>query len=303
MSGVLNVRLEVGDEFGHTSRGAGGRTVRGRWFWSGRRSVVALSGAAARPEAAHSSEGAGRNCSGPAARDAGGGSAGQPRGDAGKSGAGAGSGTTGGSGDGSKDGAGKGGAGGDQSDSGEPPCGPPGSRLNLLLSYAGWQPDPWVNRLPRLLQPMGVQSLCAGSGRQASEVLKNFPIHIAIVDLALPLDEACNAGEEGGARVLDLLARLKEPPPTVVIKRSRSHRDDGRDIAAALRAGAFAVVDRPRDVRDLELMLEVLRRCMGRFYMGRWPGAPRNPGPSGQNPGGRGQGGAGRGPYIPPNTV
>lgn len=182
---------------------------------------------------------------------------------------------------------------------------PTGSRLNLLLSYAGWQPDPWVNRLPRLLEPMGVQSLCAGSGRQASEVLKAHPIHIAIVDLALPLDEACAAGEEGGTRVLDLLARLNQPPPTVVIKRSRSHRDDCRDIAAALRAGAFAVVDRPRDVRDLELMLEVLRRCMGRFYMGRWPGArgQQNPGGPGSPSGPDGPSGRGRGPYIPPNTV
>ena len=112
----------------------------------------------------------------------------------------------------------------------------------------------------------------------------------------LPLDEGVSSVEEGGTRVLDLLARLNQPPPTVVIKRSRSHRDDCRDIAAALRAGAFAVVDRPRDVRDLELMLEVLRRCMGRFYMGRWPVS----GPAGgQNPG---QGGQGR-RYIPPNTV
>jgi CheY-like chemotaxis protein len=157
------------------------------------------------------------------------------------------------------------------------PC---GGRLNLLLSYAGWDHESWVDRLPRLLEPMGVVALRAGTGREASEVLRHNPIHIAVVDLGLPLDEPCSKTpaldspdmEEGGSRLLDLLGRLAEPPPTVVVKRGRTHRDDSREIAAALRAGAFAVVDRPHGLPDLEVMLEVLRRCMDRFYKSRWPG-------------------------------
>jgi uncharacterized membrane protein YgcG len=191
---------------------------------------------------------------------------------------------------------------------GAAPLGRPESRLNLLLSYAGWQPDPWVNRLPPLLEPMGVQSLCAGSGRQATDMIRRVPIHIAVVDLALPLDESSGTTEEGGSRLLDILARLSQPPPTVVIKRSRSHRDDHRDITAALRAGAFAVIDRPRDARDLELMLDVLRRCLARFYEGRWPGCvgpSGSGGGSGSEGGGSssGGGGGGGGYWIPPNTV
>lgn len=154
-----------------------------------------------------------------------------------------------------------------------------GGRLNLLLSYAGWDHDSWVDRLPRLLEPMGVVALRAGTGREASEVIKSNPIHIAIVDLGLPLDTSAKPPpddlhemSEGGSRLLDLLARLAEPPPTVVVKRARTHRDDCRDIAAALKAGAFAVIDRPRGLPDLEVMLEVLRRCMDRFYKNRWPG-------------------------------
>jgi hypothetical protein len=119
---------------------------------------------------------------------------------------------------------------------------------------------------------MGIWSLKAGTGREASDVIKSNRIHIAVVDLGLPLDQADSAADEAGPRLLELLARLAEPPPTVVVKRSRSHRDDSREIAAALRAGAFAVVDRPSCARDLEVVLEVLRRCMGRFYKGRWPG-------------------------------
>ena len=163
-------------------------------------------------------------------------------------------------------------------------CCPPGGRLNLLLSYAGWHPDPWVDRLPKLLEPMGILSHRAGSGREAQDVIKSIPIHIAVVDLGLPLDltpvgvvvdadaPVAPELEEGGARLLELLHRMSTPPPTVVVKRARSVRDDHRDMAQALRMGVFAVVDRPHDAHDLNVLLEVLRRCLGRFYQGRWPG-------------------------------
>ncbi len=213
--------------------------------------------------------------------------------------------------------------------------GGPGGRLNLLLSYAGWDDDPWVDRLPKLLDPMGVRSVRAHSAREAARVIASTPIHIAVVDLGLPLEAAVGGsgagagtgpgtgpgggtgaglgamgsggiggtgglspaagptgtgpmgtgpgvsggvgsvasrgGAEAGPQVLTLLARLSSPPPTVVVKRRRTSRDDQREIAAALRAGAFAVLDRPRESRDLELLLEVLRRLLHRHYAGRWP--------------------------------
>lgn len=152
-----------------------------------------------------------------------------------------------------------------------------GGRLNLLLSYAGWNQDSWVDRLPRLLEPMGVTSVRAACGREASEVIRRTPIHIAVVDLGLPLEPEAEPTDpqlaEGGPRLLELLSRMSEPVPVVAVKRGRTHRDDARDIAAALRLGAFAVMDRPRDVNDLNVMLEVLRRCMARHYAGRWPGS------------------------------
>lgn len=152
------------------------------------------------------------------------------------------------------------------------PKGVPGGRLHLLLSRAGWQPDPWVDRLPRMLEPMGIQSHIAHCADAAQRVIDTNPIHIAIVDLALPLDQLSQS-EESGPRLLNLLTRLASPPPIVVIKRNRTARDDMRELNAALRAGAFAVVDRPNAQRDLESLLEVLRRCLTRHYEGRWPGA------------------------------
>lgn len=150
----------------------------------------------------------------------------------------------------------------------------PQGRLNLLLSYAGWQDTPWVERLPAMLTPMGVCSHVASSVRAAQRVIETNPIHIAVVDLALPIDDAQGAApEEAGTKILNLLARLASPPPTVVIKRRRTARDDVREMNAALRSGAFAVVDRPHAQREIESLLDTLRRCMCRHYQNRWPGA------------------------------
>lgn len=150
---------------------------------------------------------------------------------------------------------------------------PIGGRLNLLLSYAGWEPEPWVDRLPRLLEPMGIASLRAQSGREASEVLQTSLVHVAVVDLGLPMDRAAGPSDhDGGTRLLELLARLKEPPPVVVIKQARTRRDESRELAAALRLGAFAAIDRPRGDNDLDVVLDVLRRVLARYYQGRWPG-------------------------------
>lgn len=154
-----------------------------------------------------------------------------------------------------------------------------GGRLNLLLSHAHWQSECWADRLPPLLEPMGIQSFKAQTGRQASQVIASTPIHIAVVDLSLPLDGGAAGAaeqqanvEEGGTRILELLSRLEQPPPTLVVKRGRTHRDDAREMATALRTGAFAVLDRPRDHADINLLLEVMRRVLTRFYSGRWPG-------------------------------
>ncbi|MFN0010696.1 MAG: hypothetical protein ACKVS8_03530 [Phycisphaerales bacterium] len=154
--------------------------------------------------------------------------------------------------------------------------GRPGGRLNLLLSCASWRDDTWADRLPCLLEPMGISAVRAMTARHAERVIRSTPIHIAIVDLGLPLDEACDAGAtaagvegEAGTRVLDLLARLTDPVPTVIIQAPRSQRDGRRTMAAALNCGAFAVVDRA--AADLEFMLGVMRRCLDRHYGSRWP--------------------------------
>lgn len=144
------------------------------------------------------------------------------------------------------------------------------ARLNLLLTHADWRDEAWADQLPRLLAPMGVHVVRAASGREATRVIQSGPVHIAVVDLSLPLEQNKDepGAREGGSRLLNLLARLDTPPPTVIIRRRLTRREDDRCLASALEAGAFAVVDRPV---HLETVLNVMRRVLARHYADRWP--------------------------------
>jgi CheY-like chemotaxis protein len=114
----------------------------------------------------------------------------------------------------------------------------------------------------------------AGSGEEAAEVIRNYTVHIAVVDLSIPLQRTTagvttSTNMEAGPRVLQLLRRLDSPPPTVVVRPPQpAARESARTLTQALRDGAFAVLDQP--VR-IESMLEVLRRILRRHYADVWP--------------------------------
>ena len=145
-----------------------------------------------------------------------------------------------------------------------------GGRLNLLLTYGGWRDEPAVRQLPTLLAPMGIASMTADSGEEAAEMIQEHVVHVAVVDLALPLRRG-GSGPAGGERILQVLRRIHEPPPTIVLRaRQASQREHARGLARSLQEGAFTVVDRP--VR-LEMLLDALRRVVARYYANRWPRA------------------------------
>ena len=145
----------------------------------------------------------------------------------------------------------------------------PDSRLNLLLSYGGWREHAAVKQLPRLLEPMGIRALEADTGEEATSLIEHQPVHIAVVDLEIPLNATANRQEPAGPRILQLLRRLDQPPPTIVIRpRQASNRQDARQLTASLREGAFAVIDRPL---QLETILDTLRRVLRRHYQDTWP--------------------------------
>jgi len=142
-------------------------------------------------------------------------------------------------------------------------------RLNLLLTRGGWREDATIVQLPSLLEPMGIRSLTANSGEEATNVIENNVIHIALVDLSLPLRASCTKGTPAGERILQLLRRLDSPPPTIVLRpRQVSQRAAGRSLARSMQEGAFTVVDRPA---RLETLLDALRRVLHRYYRNEWP--------------------------------
>jgi len=143
------------------------------------------------------------------------------------------------------------------------------SRLNLLLGYAKWRQDAVAEHLPTLLEPLGIRCIRASTAREATDLVRTLQVHIAVVDLTIPMDGTDPRLDEAGSRVLELLRRLEQPPPTVVVRPPQpSVRESGRGLADALRQGAFAVLDGP--VR-IETMLEVLRRVVRRHFSDHWP--------------------------------
>jgi DNA-binding NtrC family response regulator len=144
-------------------------------------------------------------------------------------------------------------------------------RLSILVTYGGWRSDDFADQLPRVLGPVGVECHRIGSAAEATDFLRRTPVHIAIVDLSIPMDAAARDFTPAGSRVLALLRRLEQPPPTVVVRpRQPSLRDSGRSLSDALREGAFTVMDGPV---PLERMLQVLHRVVHRHYRDRWPAA------------------------------
>ncbi len=150
------------------------------------------------------------------------------------------------------------------------PSAPQDSRLNLLLSYGGWREGSALDQLPQLLSPLGIHSIRVNSGEEATQTINTIAVHIAVVDLAIPLLRTAPS-KAAGPRILQLLRRLEQPPPTVVIRPPPpTARAAARGLSDALREGAFAVVDRPL---ALETILEVMRRILQRYYADVWPAA------------------------------
>ena len=142
-------------------------------------------------------------------------------------------------------------------------------RLRLMLTYGGWERENFAEQLPRLLEPLGIDCLRVGTANEATSLLETKPVHIAVVDLRIPFDRSQD--EPAGQRVLQLLRRLDEPPPTVVVRaRQATKRASTRGLSTALREGAYTVMDGPV---ALEPMLEVLRRIVRRHYADHWTAA------------------------------
>ncbi len=151
---------------------------------------------------------------------------------------------------------------------------PPPARLQVLLTDAGGQ---WAEKLPRLLEPQGVRAIRARTVDHALALVRMEPVHVAVIDLALPGDMGGTGGGRparaprrgsGGLKLVRVIQRLDPCPPTLLIRGRAFEPEDNRLLTEALKLEVFSVLDEPV---EFELLLQTLQRLVERYYGGRWP--------------------------------
>jgi CheY-like chemotaxis protein len=133
------------------------------------------------------------------------------------------------------------------------------TRFTVLLAN---EQEAWHDFVRRLLEPQGVQTISAHSGREALQVIERQPVHVAVLDAQMP--------QLGGLQVVRMMRELhkadprKAPPAILVANDLTSHL-----LREALMMHVFSVLSKPV---DLNVLLDALARVMRRHYESRWPG-------------------------------
>lgn len=133
------------------------------------------------------------------------------------------------------------------------------TRFTVLLAN---DQESWHDNVRRLLEPQGVQTISARSGREALHLIESQPVHVAVLDYQMP--------QLGGLQVVKLMREMHKPdplkaPPAILLANDlNSHL-----LREALMAHVFSVLSKPV---DLNLLLDALARVLKRRYESRWPG-------------------------------
>jgi CheY-like chemotaxis protein len=130
----------------------------------------------------------------------------------------------------------------------------PTNRFTVLLAN---EQEGWHQTVRRLLQPQGVQTVSAHSGREALALLESTPVHVAVLDAQMP--------QLGGMQVIRLLRDLHKLTPTILLT---SHLTNHL-LQEALGMQVFSVLSKPV---DFNVLLDALARVLRRYHENRWPG-------------------------------
>ena len=131
------------------------------------------------------------------------------------------------------------------------------SRLTVLLAN---EQEGWHQTVRQLLEPQGVMTLTARSGREALQLIESQPIHVAVLDQQMP--------QLGGLQVVKLMRELQKAPPAILLANDlNSHL-----LREALGMHVFSVLSKPV---DFNLLLDTLARVLRRYYESRWPDGNR----------------------------
>ena len=133
-------------------------------------------------------------------------------------------------------------------------------RFTVLLAN---EQEGWHQTVRQLLQPQGVETVSARSGREALSLMESRPIHCAVLDAQMP--------QLGGLQVIKLMRELQSrrdarqpvPPAILLANQLTSHL-----LHEALGMHVFSVLSKPV---DFNVLLDTLARVLKRHYENKWP--------------------------------
>jgi len=131
------------------------------------------------------------------------------------------------------------------------------NRLTVLLAN---EQEGWHQTVRGLLEPQGVQTVAARSGREALELIESTPVHVAVLDAQMP--------QLGGLQVIKLMREMhksgfRAPPAILLANQLTNHL-----LHEALGMHVFTVLAKPV---DFNLLLDALARVLRRYHESRWP--------------------------------
>ncbi|HEV2292881.1 MAG TPA: response regulator [Tepidisphaeraceae bacterium] len=134
----------------------------------------------------------------------------------------------------------------------------PSNRLTVLLAN---EQEGWHQTVRGLLEPQGVQTLSARSGREALDLIETRPVHVAVLDQAMP--------QLGGLQVVKLMRERKNAPPAILLANHLTNHL----LREALSMQVFTVLGKPV---DFNVLLDALARVLRRYHESRWPQNEQN---------------------------
>ena len=127
------------------------------------------------------------------------------------------------------------------------------NRFTVLLAN---EQEGWHQTVRQLLEPQGVKTVSARSGREALSLIESKPIHVAVLDYQMQ--------GLGGLQVVRLMREMEQAPPAILL----AHELTTHLLHEALGMHVFSVLSKPV---DFNVLLDTLARVMKRHYEGRWP--------------------------------
>jgi DNA-binding NtrC family response regulator len=132
------------------------------------------------------------------------------------------------------------------------------NRLTVLLAN---EQEGWHQTVRGLLQPQGVQTISARSGREALSVLESQPVHLAVLDTQMP--------GLGGMAVVKIMRESEKSNPRKLPAILMADDLSSALLREALGMHVFSVLSKPV---DFNLLLDAMARVLRRHYESRWPG-------------------------------